>query len=318
MSQPLTVFVVGATGAVGPRAVARLLEAGHTVRAGVRSEDRAEAARAVGAEPAVIDLFDPATMVGPCAGVDAVVNLATRIPPPAKAALRSAWKENDRIRQQGSAALAEAARQAGVARYVQESICFVYADGGDRWLDEDAPVQGGSVASALDAEAQAARFTEHGGIGVALRFGLIYGAHSAHTEAAIASARRRLSPVIGAPEAYQPALHLDDAAEAVLAALAAPAGLYNVVDDEPVTKAAYGAALAGALGVKPPRMVPQLAVRALGKRVAPIARSQRVANARFREATGWAPRYPSVREGWPAVVAAQEAPGAPEGVGTGG
>lgn len=318
MSQSLTVFVVGATGAVGPRAVARLLDAGHTVRAGVRSEARAEAARAVGAEPVVIDLFDPDTMVGPFAGADAVVNLATRIPPPARAALGRAWKENDRIRQQGSAALAEAARRAEVARYVQESICFVYSDGGDRWLDEDAPVEGGSVASALDAEAQATRFTEHGGVGVALRFGLFYGAHSAHTEAAVASARRRFSPVIGAPDAYQPALHLDDAAGAVLAALAAPAGLYNVVDDEPLTKAEYGAALAGALGVKPPRMVPQLAVRALGKRVAPIARSQRVANARFRKATGWAPAHPSVREGWPAVVAATQAPEAEEEVGAGG
>jgi hypothetical protein len=33
-----------------------------------------------------------------------------------------------------------------------------------------------------------------------------------------------------------------------------------------------------------------------------LARSLRVSNRRFKEATGWAPRYPSVREGWPASV----------------
>ena len=37
-----------------------------------------------------------------------------------------------------------------------------------------------------------------------------------------------------------------------------------------------------------------------------LARSQRVSNERFKKETGWAPRYPSAREGWPAVVAAIE------------
>jgi hypothetical protein len=31
-----------------------------------------------------------------------------------------------------------------------------------------------------------------------------------------------------------------------------------------------------------------------------------VSNERFRKETGWAPRYPSAREGWPDVVAAIE------------
>jgi len=35
-----------------------------------------------------------------------------------------------------------------------------------------------------------------------------------------------------------------------------------------------------------------------------LARSQRIANRKLRAASGWAPRYPSVVEGWRAVVAA--------------
>ena len=41
------------------------------------------------------------------------------------------------------AGVPRAARAAGVNRLVQESIAFVYADGGDAWLEEDAPVAGG-------------------------------------------------------------------------------------------------------------------------------------------------------------------------------
>jgi hypothetical protein len=50
--------------------------------------------------------------------------------------------------------------------------------------------------------------------------------------------------------------------------------------------------------------VPGRAGRFLGPRVASLLGSLRVANGRFRTATGWAPRHPSAREGWPATVAA--------------
>jgi hypothetical protein len=35
--------------------------------------------------------------------------------------------------------------------------------------------------------------------------------------------------------------------------------------------------------------------------------SQRVSNRKFREASGWAPAYPSVREGWAAIGAERRA-----------
>jgi hypothetical protein len=41
-----------------------------------------------------------------------------------------------------------------------------------------------------------------------------------------------------------------------------------------------------------------------GDRLTSLTRSLRVSNARFRAATGWAPRYPSAREGWIATATA--------------
>ena len=47
-------------------------------------------------------------------------------------------------------------------------------------------------------------------------------------------------------------------------------------------------------------------VRAVGgSGASALTASQRVSNRRFHDATGWAPAYPSVREGWVAVAAAR-------------
>ena len=74
------------------------------------------------------------------AGHDAVVNLATKIPGPADARKPAAWAENSRIRTEGSAALVDAALDAGVGRFVQESITFAYPSSGDAFVDEDTPL----------------------------------------------------------------------------------------------------------------------------------------------------------------------------------
>jgi nucleoside-diphosphate-sugar epimerase len=98
----------------------------------------------------------------------------------------------------------------------------------------------------------------------------------------------------------------DDAATAVVAALNIRAGVYNVVDDEPLRRREYFAALAKALGVPPPKLPPLWLGRLTGSVGETIARSLRISNRKLREESGWAPRYPSVREGYRAVVAQME------------
>src|SRR5436309_6436301 len=167
----MKVFVAGGTGVLGRRAVPSLVQAGHDVTAAARGEEKAALVRAMGAHPVRVDLFDAAAVKEAVRGHEVVVNLATHIPPMSQMTRTSAWAENDRIRREVSRNLVDAALDAGAARYVQESIAFMYADGGDSWLDEDSPVDAPAyVHSAVAAEAQARRFTEQGRTGLALGF----------------------------------------------------------------------------------------------------------------------------------------------------
>ncbi|GAC1317235.1 MAG: hypothetical protein NVSMB12_14850 [Acidimicrobiales bacterium] len=296
----MKIFLSGATGVLGRRTLALLVAAGHDVTAVARSTEKADAVRRAGAHPVQVDLFDPVALREAVAGHDAVCNLATHIPAPSRSLLPGAWAENDRIRRDGVKNLVDAALAGGVGRIVQESITFVYADGGSAWLDEDAPLAiCPPTASTVAAEESVARFTAGGRIGVVLRFGYFYGPDSIHTQRQLQAARQGIAASVGAPDGYQPFIHLDDAAAAVVAALDAPAGIYNVVEDRPGTRAEIATAMADALGVAPLWVPPKTPVL---PSIAYAGFSQRVSNRRFREATGWVPAYPSPREGWAAVV----------------
>lgn len=298
------VFVTGATGVLGRRVVPGLVASGHEVTAVARGKEHR--LRDLGATPRSVDLFDRGAVVEAIEGHDAVVDLATRIPATNRMALPWAWRDNDRLRSVASHHAADAAIAAG-ATYVRESFGLVYADAGDRWVGEDAPLAPiANTRSTLDAEAAAARVTAAGGVGVALRFALFYGADSVQTRDELAFARRGLAPAVaGDPDGFTPHVHLDDAAAAVVAALAAPAGTYNVVEDEPLRRREYVAVLASIAG-RPVRTPPRFLARVGPMRA--IGRSLRLSNAAFREATGWTPGRTSPRDGLPAVAAEVDAP----------
>jgi UDP-glucose 4-epimerase len=283
------IVITGSTGVIGRRAVRDLLAEGHRVTAVTRFARGREMVERLGARTVEPDVFDEAALRRAFAGADAVVNLLTHIPSIDRMGDRSAWEENDRLRTEASAAIARAAGAAGVRRLVQESIAFVYADGGEAWLDEDAPVIGGGVTTtALDAERNARERFD--GATVVLRFGLFMGPDSGFTVAALDAARDGGSAAVGPPGAYRPMLWLEDASAAIVAALRAPAGTYNVADADPPTNAEVDAALAAAVGRR--------TLRPGAPREGPLARSQRVSTRRLREATGWAPRVRAGTEIW--------------------
>lgn len=300
----MKVFVTGGTGAIGRYAVPGLVAAGHEVHALARSDEKAAQLRAEGAVPVQgVSLFEEGELKDAFAGIDAVANLATAIPPMTKALRSGAWAENERIRRDGSAAVVNAALAAGVGRLVQESITFTYPSSGDEWIDESVPIDVPDAFGAVTAaETNAARFTAQGGIGVVLRFALFYGNGSDHTDQFVAAARRHVGPVAGAPDVYQSSIHLADAGSAVVAALTIPAGTYNVCDDEPLTKQEYAEALGAALGKRPWVNAPGRLARLAGKQSDFMSRSQRVSNAKFKAAAGWTPQFPSAREGWKEIV----------------
>src|SRR5438270_5684195 len=296
----MKIFVAGATGGLGKRAVRELVAAGHDVTGVARNDEKAALVRGLGATPVKLDLFDPAAVKDAVGGHDVVCNLATHIPPTMKMAMPGAWDENNRIRSEASRNLVDAALATGVERYIQEAVCFLYGDHGDEWIDEDTPLDVPKIGrSMVEAEAQARRFTEAGGVGIVLRFGGFYGPDATQTEDFVRMARNHVAPMAGSKDGYMPMIHLDDTGTAVVAALKAPAGVYNVTD-ETTTRREQMDALARSVGVKRLVAAPE-AVTKVGP-LSYIARSQRVSNERFKDATGWTPRYPTANEGWPAVV----------------
>jgi nucleoside-diphosphate-sugar epimerase len=297
------VFMTGATGVIGPPTVGRLIEAGHEVRAVSRRDEASALLRARGAEPVAVDLFDSDAVKAAVAGSDAIVHVATNVPPFPQMVRASAWETHNRLRTEATRHLVDAALAHGIGRMVKESITFVYEDGGDTWLDESSPLTftPGLMAPTVQGEETAMALQAEGGEVAVLRFGLFYGGANRGTDEMLKLARWRASMVAGKPGAYMSSIHADDVATAVTAALDAPGGIYNVVDDEPMTRRDALDAFSAAFGLKKLRTNPAWIMRLLaGKAAQSLVASQRVSNAKFRAATGWAPAYPSLREGWQA------------------
>jgi uncharacterized protein YbjT (DUF2867 family) len=109
----MTVLVTGGTGFVGAHVVHTLRARERTVRALVRDTRRSARLAAWGAELAVGDVTDAASLRAACAGADAVVHLVSII--------KGSREEFERVMSQGTRELCVAAAQAGVRRFVLAS-----------------------------------------------------------------------------------------------------------------------------------------------------------------------------------------------------
>ena len=313
----MRVLVSGATGAIGPLVVRELLGRGHTVVGLTTSADKAPALERAGASAVVGNLFDAPALarVVAAARPEAVVNVATRFP---ARPLRTAQLEPaNELREHGTRNLLAAAIAAGARRYVSESMIFIYGYGAhDAPLTEDAPV-GHAAARGLQrvidalaaSERQVREAAAAGRIeGVCLRFGLFHGLYAPSTHAMLDAVRRRALPLIDHGRAVHSWIDVEDAAMAVVTALErAPSGsVFNVVDDEPVSWAAYVAELGRRAGAPPPRSVPSWLLRPLLDYLAAFGTVRLpVSNARLRRELGWQPRFATYREALARVVPAE-------------
>src|SRR4051794_3805158 len=307
----MRVFVAGASGVIGTRLVSQLTDHGHEVVGTYRSPKSAERVRALGAKAVALDLVDASAVREAVleAQPDAIVHEATALGnvDDLKHFDRT-FAQTNRLRTDGIDALLNAAREAGVRRFVAQSYASIrYAREGGPVKNEDDPLDSSPVPAMREAVAAMGHLddavTTAGGI--ALRYGTFYGAANDGLPEAV---RKRQFPIVGGGGGLFSFVHLDDAAAAtVLAVESQRVGVvYNVVDDEPAPVREWLPVLAEVVGAKPPRRVPRWLAKLLaGEAVVTMSTESRGAsNAKAKRELGWTLRYPSWREGFAAVYGA--------------
>jgi 2-alkyl-3-oxoalkanoate reductase len=307
----MKVVLAGASGAIGRRLVPQLVEAGHQVTAITRSKEKLSELYDLGAEPVLCDVFDAGRLgsVVAQAEPDAVINQLTDLPQslnPRK--LGEYYAANNRVRREGTRNLLDAARGAGVRRFLVQGAAYWYAQTGGPVKTEEAPLYleaPAPIGPAVETikEVEDAVLSADGIEGIVLRYGMFYGPGTWYAKDGDIGrqVRKRRYPMIGHGEGTYSFIHVDDAASATVAALErARPGVYNVVDDDPATAAEWMLVYAEVLGAKRPPRVPAFVARLIaGDAIVKWSLGLRGAsNERIKRELGWHPRYESWRRGF--------------------
>lgn len=306
----MRVLLAGATGAIGRCLVPQLLTAGHSVLGLTRSARGATQLRAAGADAVCTDVGEGEALLTALAGhhADAVIHQATAIE---GVPLRHRdLHATDKLRDRGTTNLLRAAELVGAGRFLTQSffLGYGYRDHGNTLLSEDWPFAEPTGYRAFDRHMASMRANEDqvlgtAGIdGVALRYGMFYGAEPATLKMAALVARRRLP--VPRPSGATSLIHIHDAASATVAALDhGHAGqAYNIVDDQPVDFADYVAAIADHVDAPAPPTIPGWLLKPVPYMHAlMVATRIRLSNTKAKRDLGWTPHYPSYREGLDAL-----------------
>lgn len=288
----MQIAMVGATGVLGRHLLPLLLAEGYTVRALARSPEQAQALTAQGVAPVPGDLLAPDAaerLPALVVGCDAVIHAATAIP--ANSGAPGAWDATTRLRTDGTRLLLTAALAAGVPAYIQQSIVMAYPDSGDRWLDEETPLdtspsRASVVGPVLAMEGLVRALAPEQVRWCILRGGAFVGPGTAQ-EGTLARLRAGTERVPCDGRSFLSPIHVADMAAAVLLAVQrAPAGSILNICDEPLRQGDYLDRLAELSGAPPPARDP----------ARPCPPSWRCSNYAARTELAWEP----VHGIWPA------------------
>lgn len=193
----MRIFLAGATGVIGTRLIPLLVAGGHAVAGLTRSAERASLIRDLGAEPVICDVYDAAALTAAVTACrpDLVLHQLTDLPDRAADIANNADR-NRRMRSEGTGNLLAAARAAGAARVIAQSISWELPSAARR------AVTAAHERAVLEAG------------GVVIRYGQLYGPGTFYP---------------GDPP-DPPRIHVDAAAQQTLAALTAPPGVTLVAD----------------------------------------------------------------------------------------
>jgi nucleoside-diphosphate-sugar epimerase len=178
----VSVFVAGASGAIGRPLIPKLVGAGHEVTGLARSEAKAEDLRRAGADAAVVDVFDSDALRAAVeeARAEVIVHELTALPDRLDFKQQDVYAATNRVRTEGTRNLLDAAGAAGAGRFVCQSIAFAYRPEGtaiktedDELLDSAPGGFGGGVQALREMESMV--LGADGVDGLVLRYGFFYG-----------------------------------------------------------------------------------------------------------------------------------------------
>ena len=217
----MKIFLAGAGGAIGRRLTPLLRAAGHAVVGTTRSADKADAIRALGAEPVVVDVFDAEALARAvkAAAPQAIIHQLTDLAfAPGTPQYQEGLARNARLRIEGTRNLVAAARAANVKRMIAQSIAFYLR------------ARRGCARRKRSPDRRSRDGRNRGGGEVAGRGGAVA---AGRRRAALRLSLRPRHLVAGRPR-QPPAVHIDAAAQAALLALTrGKRGIYNIAEDDP-------------------------------------------------------------------------------------
>jgi nucleoside-diphosphate-sugar epimerase len=230
-----TIFLAGASGAIGRVLAPMLIADGWRVVGTTRSAEKAHVLETMGVEPAILDIFDADAVLRAVRRAEphVVIHQLTDLPAgldPAK--MTAALVRNARIRDEGTRNLMAATQASGASRVIAQSISFLYArrdepaTEDDPLIGESDPAMAGTVRGVNSLERQVLDAPLEG---IVLRYGMLYG------------------PGTGFDKGAGPgSVHVDAAAKAAALAVTLGAkGIYNVAETDGAVSSAKAIAALG-------------------------------------------------------------------------
>jgi len=255
----MKVLVTGATGAIGPRVVHALHQAGYQIRA-FSVDTPAAGIFPQRVEVLIGDVTDQVAVQSAMQGVDAVVHMAAllHIVNP----LPEMREKYERVNIGGTATVVEAGIKASVKRVVLFSTIAVYGPSDGCALNELSPTQPDTFYArtkfAAEQRVLNARRTDGQRLGTVLRLGAVYGSRikGNYRRLTRALARHRFIP-IGNGLNRRTLVYDKDVGRAAMLAVSHPAAagrVFNVTDGGSHTLNEIIESICLALGRKPPRL----------------------------------------------------------------
>jgi nucleoside-diphosphate-sugar epimerase len=283
----MKIAIAGATGVLGQNLVQLLIKHRYEVLALVRSISKAKSVLHSSVEKVEYDLLndsDTEYLSSSLEGCQCVVHIATSIPIDFNKP--GAWDTNNKLRTIGTKKLIEASLNAGIKRYIQQSIVMAYSDGGDEWINEEHPLDESPdreliCAPVVEMENLVRAIPENKMDWFILRGGIFVGGGT-FQEKTLRDLKDGLNIVTGNGNNYVSFVHVADMADAILKSIENESAnlILNIVD-KPVMQIDYLRFLAEKIGAEIPAQNHKL----------PTPPSFRCSNLRAQYSINWKPNH---------------------------